>query len=101
MVEAVLACTSGDWTTVALELKVTFALPASTYSVTHRIRNPSTGQEVIDFSDALFAAITVFHRVELAAGRQWSECSLKVHFDEAGRGRSETNFTYGSNFGPR
>lgn len=101
LVEATLACIPRDWRTVVLELKVTFELPASVYSITHRLLNPAAGKEVMNFSDGLFAAIAVFHRVELAAGRQWSSSTLKLQFDEAGRCAAETNFHYGTNFGSR
>ena len=85
-----------------LELKVSYELPASKYNVTHRLHNPDTGAEAVDFSDALFACIEVFHRIAVEGGENWNQTTLALDLDGKGRcGHAEVSHDYGTNFSSR
>lgn len=102
LVEAVRSRVPPGWRKAALELKVRYELLASRYSVTHRLRNPDTDAEAVDFSDALFTAIEVFHRIAVEGGQNWNETTLTLHMEGKGRCReAEARHGYGTNFGPR
>lgn len=90
------------WTKPVLELKVCYDLHARSYTLTHRLRNPETDAEAMNFSDALFASIDVYHRIALEGGENWNQSTLTFNLDAQGRCRSvEAKHAYGTDFGPR
>ena len=101
LVKATRIAVPEGWSEAALELKVSFELPENRYRIAHRLRNPSTGAESIDFSDALFAAIEVFHRIEVENGENWNRCVLTLRMGGEGRCDAELNRENGTNFGTR
>lgn len=102
LVEAVRSGMPDSWQKAALELKVCFELPSNRYRITHRLRHPDAGAEAMDFSDGLFAAIDVFHRIAVEGGENWNQSTLTVELDEKKRClTAEVSHAYGTNFGPR
>jgi hypothetical protein len=90
-----------DWKAAVLEIKVSYDLAASRYSLVHRLHNAESGAEHIDFSDALFAAIEVFHRIAVEAGENWNQSTITIRFDDQGRCSAEANYGYGTDFSSR
>lgn len=101
LVKATRTAVPEDWSEATLELKVSFELPENRYRIAHRLRNPGTGAESIDFSDTLFAAIDVFHRIEVENAENWNRCVLTLRMSGEGRCDAELDRENGMNFGPR
>lgn len=102
LVEAARLGVPRGWRKAVLEIKVSYELPAERYKVTHRLSHPDTGAEAMDFSDALFASIEVFHRIAAEAGQNWNRSTLTLHLDGNGRcTEAEATYDYGTNFGSR
>ena len=90
-----------EWRNALLELKVVYQLPANRYEVSHRLLNPDTGAEAMDFSDELFATIEVYHRIYAEGGQNWNQSTLTLHRDQKGSLTAQAKYSYGKNFGPR
>jgi hypothetical protein len=80
-----------NWRDVQLELKVSRAEGGQRYKIAHRILNPDTGAEAIDFSDQLFALIDVYHRIDLEVGYNWNRSTLTLFRS----GKIEAKYEYG------
>lgn len=89
------------WRHAVLEMKVRFEMLPGRYRVAHRLCNPDTEEEAVDFSDALFAAIEVFHWIEVESGQNWNRCLLTLRLHGSGRCDAELSRENGRNFGPR
>lgn len=90
-----------EWKKAVLELKVRFDPVARRYQITHRIHNPDTGEAALDFSDELFAAIEVFHRIDAEVGQNWDRSKITLSVNESGQCSVEMNFFYDGDFGLR
>ena len=102
VIEATRSRVPRGWRKAGLELKVSYDIRTGEYKVAHRIRNPDSDTEVMDFSDHLFATIDVFHRVAVKAGSGWNQCRVLLNLDEHGRCfKAEATYEYGVDFGPR
>lgn len=101
LVKAACMAVPRGWRTAALELKVSFALPEAKYRIVHRLRDPGTDAEAVDFSESLFTAIEVFHRIEVEGGQNWNRCVLALKFGDDGSCDIELSRENGRNFGPR
>ena len=102
LIEATHSRVPRGWRKAGLELKVSYDIRTGEYKVAHRIRNPDSDTEVMDFSDHLFATIDVFHRVAVKAGSGWNQCRVLLNLGEHGRCfKAEATYEYGVDFGPR
>jgi hypothetical protein len=102
LVAAASAAIPHGWKKAMLELKVTYALPEARYKVAHRLLDPDTQVEAFDFSDGLFAAVDVFHRIAIEDGNNWNRSTMILNL--TGQGiwtATNANYEYGTNFGPR
>jgi hypothetical protein len=78
LMKALLPAIPQGWKEAVLELKVSYDLLAGHYRIAHRLRNPATDAEAMDFSENLFLAIEVFHRIEIDGGENWNACVLRL-----------------------
>lgn len=102
LIEATRSRVPRGWRKAGLELKVTYDIRTGEYKVSHRIRNPDSDIEVMDFSDQLFATIDVFHRIAVKGGRSWNGCKVLLNLYEHGRCfEAEAKYEYGVDYGPR
>jgi hypothetical protein len=91
----ILPCIPRGWRTAELLLDVGYSKFTSVRSVKHRLVNPATHEEVLDFPEPLFQAATALHIVFTEYDQDWKRCVLKLFFNGAGTmTRSETNFQY-------
>jgi hypothetical protein len=103
LIGAASAAIPRDWKKAMLELKVTCNWQEDRYKVAYRLFNPDTQVEAFDFSEALFAAVDVFHRIAIEDDYNWNRSTLIFDRNEQGVcTASEVNFEYGSTkFVPR
>ena len=102
LVAAASAAIPHGWKKAMLELKVTYELPEARYKVAHRLLNPDTQVEAFDFSDGLFAAVDVFHRIGIEDSNNWNRSTLVLNLNGQGIWTAtNANYEYGTNFGPR
>ena len=102
LIEAARRGVPHGWKKAMLELKVTYNLQEARYKVAHRLINPDTHVEAFDFSDGLFAAVDVFHRIAIEDGYNWNRSTLLLDLNRQGLcTKAKMNHEYGTNFGPR
>ena len=93
--ECARACVPAGWMSATLELKVTGHPSFGPLAIHHRLTNPSTGDEVDDFTEDLFNSTSKLHSVFRDFGENWSHCTVSMSFNETGMLLgSETNYKY-------
>ncbi len=88
-------CIPRGWQTAELHLDVAYSELTRVRSVKHRLYNPATDEEVLDFPEALFQATTGLHAIFTEYGQAWKSCVLPLTFNSGGAlVRSVSNFQY-------
>jgi len=88
--ECARACVPAGWMSATLELKGTGPL-----AMHHRLTNPETGDEVVDFTEDLFNSTGKLHSLSRELGENWNQCVVTMNFDENGKiYRSTLRYNY-------
>jgi hypothetical protein len=80
-----LACIPAGWMAATLELKVTGLPGFGPLAIHHRLTNPESGDEVIDFTEDLFNSTSKLCGAFRDSGENWNECVVTMKFDENGK----------------
>lgn len=95
LLASLLPCIPSDWQLAELQLNVAYSPFTGVRSVKHRLVNPTTHEEVLDFPESLFQTATGLHVVFTAYEQAWKRCVMKLFFNSSGAmTRSETNYEY-------
>ena len=74
----------GSWREAVLELEGRYSGETGKRSVSHRLRNPLTGEQITEFTQQLFMVSNMVHALHIMAGNEWERCVVEMGFDEDG-----------------
>ena len=83
--ECARACVPAGWMSATLEIKVTGHPGLGSPEIHHRLTNPESGDEVIDFTEDLFNSTSKLYSAFRDSGDNWNECVVTMKFDENGK----------------
>jgi hypothetical protein len=83
--ECARACVPAGWMSATLEIKVTGHPGFGSPEIHHRLTNPESGDEVIDFTEDLFNSTSKLYGAFRDSGDNWNECVVTMRFDENGK----------------
>ncbi len=73
----------GHWREVSLELNGKYSNETGARSVSHRLTNLITGEEIEDFTEGMFLASNLLHALYIRYELEWERCIVSMRLDDA------------------